>query len=63
MMTKDGPRCDMVENCQAPVTHIDEKGFIYCKPHGIERRQYRRCRQLRQYELKKIQAGKPLKKY
>lgn len=33
-------RCDMVDGCTAPVTHLDTKGYVYCTPHGLERRQY-----------------------
>jgi hypothetical protein len=55
--------CDMRDDCTAPVTHIDEKGFGYCHTHGIERKDYMRCRQLRPAELKQLRLGKPLARY
>lgn len=56
--------CDMSRECQAPVTHIDEKGFIYCREHGHQRREYgKRCRQLAQWEVKRLLTGKPLARY
>jgi hypothetical protein len=30
----------MTRECQSPVTHIDTKGFVYCAPHGLQRRSY-----------------------
>ena len=29
--------CDMERGCALPVTHIDEKGFVYCQSHGHQR--------------------------
>ena len=50
--------------CQEPITHIDEKGFIYCAQHGKWRKESgRRCRKMTSKELKFIHAGKPLEKY
>jgi len=31
-------RCEMRHECDAPVTHIDQSGWIYCTAHGIQRR-------------------------
>lgn len=45
------------------VTHIDDKGFIYCKPHGENRQRHRNCRKLRANELNRIKAGKTIQKY
>jgi len=56
-------RCDMERDCQKPVTHIDSKGYVYCREHGIQRQSYQRCRQLRPAELTRLQAGEPLKEY
>ena len=57
-------RCDMDRECTAPISHIDEKGFIYCREHGIGRRDSgRRCRALARYELARIQDDKPLPTY
>lgn len=56
--------CDMERDCAAPVTHIDEKGFVYCAKHGPERRHSgRRCRRLTPAELKQLRAGQPLATY
>lgn len=55
--------CDMAKECTETVTHIDDKGYVYCKKHGLERRSVRRCRQLRSAELKKLLKGQPLARY
>lgn len=61
----EGPRvlCDMEAGCLAPVTHLDDKGFVYCTPHGLIRRGWRRCRVLRGWELRKLQKGLTLNRY
>jgi hypothetical protein len=58
-------QCDMKHDCHSVVTHIGEKGYIYCTEHAVERRQsgYERTRKMRQWELKLIKAGKPLPTY
>lgn len=56
-------KCDMEKNCGEPVTHIDEKGFVYCKEHGQTRRNYCYCRALRGWELTVLRSGKPLPSY
>lgn len=55
--------CDMVEGCTAPVTHLDRKGYAYCTAHGLQRRAYQPCRKLQPWELRRLQAGKPLARY
>ena len=57
--------CDMARECAAVVTHIGEKGYLYCKDHAIQRRKYvgERCRLMRLWELKLAQAGEPLPSY
>jgi hypothetical protein len=55
--------CDMVKTCQAPVTYIDEKGFVYCTGHGQDRQSYRRCRKLRPHEIKTLRSGQPIARY
>lgn len=55
--------CDMERDCTNPVTYIDNKGFIYCTEHGIQRRNWCPCRKLRSYELKKLRRGEQIKKY
>ena len=56
-------QCDMESTCEDKVTHIDEKGFIYCKSHGHGRKSTMHCRQLKPSELKDIEAGKQIAEY
>ena len=55
--------CDMEHECCEPITHIDNKGFVYCTSHGESRRNSHPCRKLRPHELKKLQAGGQLARY
>lgn len=57
------PVCDMTADCTQPIAMIDDKGFIYCEHHGLQRRGYRPCRRLRQHELNKIHRGEPIARY
>jgi hypothetical protein len=50
-------KCDMHNECGAQVTHFDEKGFAYCRDHGIARKSPHRCRQLSTGERKALEAG------
>jgi hypothetical protein len=52
--------CDMAHECKAAVTHIDEKGFVYCADHGATRKNYCRCRQLFPKELRTLRSGTPI---
>jgi hypothetical protein len=65
--TESGERllkCDMSEACEEPVTHLDEKGFVYCTKHGVQRRgSGHRCRKLKPSELRQLKSGQPLAKY
>lgn len=63
MSTQIVLRCDGVEGCTEPVTHIDNKGYAYCTKHGIERRDCRPCRKLRPWELKQLLRGETLARY
>ena len=58
-------QCEMEHGCQSPVTHVGEKGFIYCESHGADRRKsgIERCRRLRAWELKLLRDGKALPSY
>lgn len=56
-------RCEMRDDCQQPVTHIDNKGFIYCEEHGFQRRYYHPCRHLRPHELNRLRKGLQVEKY
>jgi hypothetical protein len=55
----DGPIGKSDRNdCGAPVTHIDEKGYVYCKNCGKDRKESgRRCRKLTSKELQQLRMG------
>ena len=55
--------CDMHESCTALVTHVDESGFVYCAAHGTARRAWKRCRQLRAHEIRRLERGEVLTRY
>lgn len=55
--------CDMTNDCHEPITHIDEKGYIYCRAHGIQRKTCCRCRQLQPAELNRLKRGEALQRY
>jgi len=56
-------KCEYCETCLNEVTNIDEKGFIYCKYHGEVRKQSKRCRKMRVYEINRLKSGLKIKKY
>lgn len=51
--------------CPREVTHIGEKGYIYCSLHAKDRRRFvgERCRKMRVWELNLLRADKPLPSY
>jgi hypothetical protein len=53
----------MPGKCTDHVTHIDEKGFVYCNTHGMHRQGVMRCRKLKAKELGQLESGKPLTSY
>jgi len=53
-------RCDGADGCAATVTHIDNKGFIYCTGHGEARRSWLPCRKMRAWEVAKLRAGETI---
>ena len=55
--------CDMRKDCKQAVTHIDEKGYVYCSSHGDLRKCSMRCRNLSEKEINQLESGKPLKQY
>jgi hypothetical protein len=57
------PRCEMSRDCAQPVTHVGEKGYIYCAGHAATRRGHERTRALRPWELELIRAGRPVPSY
>lgn len=54
-------KCDMREGCKNPVTHIGEKGYVYCASHAPDRRGYENTRKLRPAEIKKLEAGETIR--
>lgn len=53
-------KCDMRKDCIAAVTHIDEKGYAYCKEHGKERKAVMHCRKITRGEMKTLLARQPI---
>jgi hypothetical protein len=51
--------CEWGKACPSDVTHVDEKGWIYCTPHGEQRQAggWRRCRKLTSAEKATLEAG------
>ena len=57
-------KCDMEKGCSSSVTMLDNKGFIYCAAHGLQRRSYGTpCRKLTPSEIKSLKRGEPIKTY
>lgn len=56
-------QCEMRANCPNEVTHIGSKGYVYCAACAPDRQGIERTRKMRPWELKLIQAGKPLPTY
>lgn len=50
-------QCDMKDSCTSPITHIGEKGYVYCAEHKDDRKGIERCRKLRKWELKLLESG------
>jgi hypothetical protein len=57
------PTCDMTADCIEPITYLDDKGFVYCTMHGLQRQDWRRCRKMRQHELRRIERGLQIERY
>lgn len=58
MRLADGSlHCDMLDGCKAKVTHIGEKGYIYCSAHAPDRRGVERYRRLLVSERKALERG------
>lgn len=55
--------CDMVRNCQEPVTYIGEKGYVYCTKHAPDRKGNERVRKMVKWELRLVLAGEQLPSY
>lgn len=54
-------KCDMLVACKAPVTHVDNKGYVYCASHGEHRKLSVPCRALRPNEITKLTNGQTIK--
>jgi len=52
--------CDMTKDCPERVTHIGEKGYVYCATHAPQRRGWERTRRLHALEIAQLEAGYPL---
>lgn len=59
------PKCAWDVTCVKPVTHIGNKGFIYCTRHAEIRRTLgsERTRALKVWELEHIRNDRPLVSY
>lgn len=55
--------CAMVQGCDAPITHLDTRGYVYCTRHGQQRQRDQRCRKLRQYEIARLARGEQVERY
>lgn len=56
--------CQRSEIRAGDVAMIDRKGYAYCEPCGLTRRESGvPCRKLRPSELKRLLAGTPLTRY
>lgn len=51
--------------CDCAVTHIGNKGYVYCAICAVIRRQsgYERTRRLTKTEMRLLQSGEPIRKY
>lgn len=58
------PTCDMHKECLSPVTMLDNRGFIYCAAHGLQRRAGGTpCRKLTASEIRRIERGETIGSY
>lgn len=63
-MLKTILQCDMDYDCRANVTHIEEKGYVYCSEHAKDRKDYgHRVRKLTKAETAQLLRNEPLKSY
>lgn len=54
--TKQDLKCTgMIEKCAEPVTHIDNKGFIFCGQCGPIRKSSRPTRKMTKTEIKTLE--------
>lgn len=55
--------CDMRNDCSDAVTHIGEKGYVYCATHAPDRAGWERTRRLSKPERAKLEAGEALARF
>lgn len=57
-------KCDMEKTCTATVTHIDNRAFVYCTHHGLQRRAggtpCRKMRAWEKHEMTLSRFGRPI---
>ncbi len=46
--------------CPNTVTHIGEKGWVYCASCAKDRQYWERCRRMRAWEIRRLEAGYPI---
>jgi len=50
-------QCTQTSDCEQPVATIDDKGWLYCDPHGHRQRPWRR---LNAADIARLEAGKTI---
>ena len=55
--------CQMKRDCGNAVTHIGERGYVYCSEHAPLRKGIERTRRMRPWEMALIAKGKPIPNY
>ena len=54
-------KCDMRDDCKRPISYVDNKGFVYCREHGIARKLSGvPCRQLTPHQINRVEHGKTI---
>lgn len=57
-------QCDMSDTCGIEVTHVEDKGYVYCAAHAKDRKSYgHRVRLLKAAERKQLLRNEPLQSY
>jgi len=56
-------QCDMDERCRNEVTHLGDKGFVYCSSCAPDRIGWERVRKLQGWEKRSLLAGEMLVSY
>jgi hypothetical protein len=49
--------CDMTKDCPNPISHMGERGWLYCSQHAPLRAGFERCRKLRKWEVSRLESG------